>query len=178
MGKIERAFFILLLLPVLGFGQQLPPSGLDKVHVSADSLNIQAEILPVSDAPELFNDRFYFWYSANMIHTTQGGFSGRLLNGWYKAYYPNKNLKEEGVFKEGLKDGIWKAWNESGNLIQQYTWKKGQRSGKYFLCDENGYIRESGTYRNNVLKLKDTTSFWRKLEFYRKKKMDTIHVAH
>lgn len=178
MVKIGKAIFIVLLLPVLALGQQLPPSGLDKIHIITDVLNIQAETLPVSDAPELHNDRFYFWYSANVIHSTQGGFSGRLLNGWYKAYYPNKNLQEEGIFKEGLKDGIWKTWNENGNLIEQYTWKKGLRSGKYFLCDDKGYIRESGAYKNNVLQAKDTSSFWRKLEFYKKKKADTVRTAH
>jgi hypothetical protein len=178
MDKIGRAIFVFLLLPVFGFAQQMPASGFDKVHIIADGLNIQAEILPVSDAPELCNDRFYFWYSSNTIHSTQGGFSGRLLNGSYKEYFPNKNLKEEGVFKEGLKEGIWKTWNESGNLIRQYTWKKGLRSGKYFLCNEKGYITETGTYKNNMLKVKDTTSFWKKLEFYKKKKTDTISPAH
>jgi len=178
MVKIRKSFFILLLLPVLGFGQQLPPSGMDRVHIATDGINIQAEILPVSEAPELYNDRFYFWYSANVIHSTQGGFSGRLLNGLYKEYFPNKNLKEEGLFKEGLKDGIWKTWNEGGNLVQQYTWKKGIRSGKYFLCDDRGYIRESGIYKKNVLQARDTTSFWRKLEFYKRKKADTVRAAH
>jgi hypothetical protein len=178
MDKIRRIFFIVLLLPLWGFGQQLPPSGMDRVHIATDSLNIQAETLPVSEAPDLHNDRLYFWYSANTIHSTQGGFSGRLLNGTYKSYYPNKNLKEAGVFKEGLKDGIWKTWNENGNLVRQYTWKKGLRSGKYFLCNEQGYIRESGTYKNNVLQARDTTSFWRKLEFYKKKKTDTVRTAH
>jgi antitoxin component YwqK of YwqJK toxin-antitoxin module len=109
---------------------------MDKVHIVDSDQNIQAETIPVNSEPDLYNDRFYFWYSSNRIHSTQGGYSGRLLNGNYKEFYPGKALKEEGYFKEGLKDGIWKSWNEYGNLVEQYTWKKGLLSGKFIRCDE------------------------------------------
>lgn len=167
---MKRTLLLFCLFPLFSFAQKLPDFGIDKVHIINGDKNIQAEILPVSSEPDLYNDRFYFWYSSNTIHSTQGGYSGRLLNGNYKEFYPNKTLKEEGNFKNGLKEGLWKDWNDAGNLMQQYTWKKGLRSGKFIVCDEKGYIKQSGYYKNDILQSSDSTSFWQKLEFYKKKK--------
>lgn len=170
---MKKTFLLICLFPLFTYAQKIPDFGLHKVHIVSEDKTIQAETLPVNSDPELHNNRFYFWYSANMIHSTQGGFSGRLLNGNYKEFYGNKTLREEGNFREGLKDGIWKSWNENGNLAQQYTWKKGILFGKFILCDENGYIKKSGKYKNGVLMVRDSVSFLRKLEFFRKGKNGT-----
>ena len=71
------------------------------------------------------NDRYYFWYMNKVIHSTQGGYTGQLLNGHYIAFYPDKNLKEEGNFKAGLKDGVWKTWDQKGNLNGVSNWDEG-----------------------------------------------------
>jgi hypothetical protein len=39
-------------------------------------------------------DQTYYWYAANRIISTQGGYDGRLLSGSYISYYPNKGLKD------------------------------------------------------------------------------------
>ena len=67
----------------------------------------------------------YYWYDANQIHMTQGGFSGKLLDGLYAAYYRNKNLEEQGNFKKGLKTGIWKKWRADGSLESTTQWNHG-----------------------------------------------------
>ena len=67
----------------------------------------------------------YFWFRQDTILRTVGGYGGRLLDGEFKAFYPNKNLKEYGVFNYGLKDGEWKTWNPDGSLRSVSYWKKG-----------------------------------------------------
>ncbi|MBB2144011.1 hypothetical protein GM921_00810 [Pedobacter sp. LMG 31464] len=91
------------------------------------------------------NKAHYYWYSNNQLHATQGGFSGKLLDGPYTAIYLNGNLKEQGLFKNGLKQGIWKVWNEDGILLSQKTYQNGLPEGKYQLFAK-GELQESGNY--------------------------------
>ena len=97
----------------------------DQVSLTDSVQEIHAEVLPYKSDPKVKNDRYYFWYLNKVIHSTQGGFSGQLLNGHYVSYYPDKNLKEEGDFKRGLKDGVWKTWNKKGDLITVVSWDEG-----------------------------------------------------
>jgi hypothetical protein len=145
--------FIFLIIPALAGAQQLPAYGLDRVRIVQSDKVIQAEIIPVSSMPRAQNNLFYYWYGTNIIHTTEGGYSGQLLNGKYNAYYPNKNLQEQGIFKKGLKDGLWKNWDEQGTLTATYKWKSG------------------------VLQPDSTISLWKKIPFiHKKKKKDTLGV--
>jgi hypothetical protein len=68
----------------------------------------------------------YYWFNKDTIIRTTGGFGGRVLNGDYKVYYPNKSLRESGQFRYGLKDGDWKKWNPDGSLQSIVRWKKGE----------------------------------------------------
>jgi len=122
-----KYFFAFILFCISGslFAQNYPDDGLDRVRIADKEKVIQAEIKPINSLPMAKPDRFYYWYSANAIHATQGGFSGDLLNGLYNEYYLNKNLKTQGVFKKGLKEGLWKAWNEDGTLNNITNWKDG-----------------------------------------------------
>jgi hypothetical protein len=114
-----------LLVPIALHAQNYPDDGLDKVRIVEEDKVIKAEIKPLISAPKPKTDRFYYWYSGNAIHSTQGGFSGDLLNGLYNEYYINRNLKTQGNFKRGLKDGVWKRWNEDGTLKEVANWKDG-----------------------------------------------------
>ena len=96
-----------------------------KITITDTGQTVQAEILPSKSDPKILNDRYYFWYIPNAIHSTQGGFNGQLLNGNYAAYYPDKNLKEQGDYKKGLKDGVWKTWNRKGDLTSVVNWNNG-----------------------------------------------------
>src|SRR5688500_101 len=85
-----------------------------QVTVTYPEHKITAHIKPVKNQINPSADRYYYWYSANQINTTQGGFSGSLLNGLYSDFYRNKNLKEKGEFDHGLKTGEWMAWYDNG----------------------------------------------------------------
>lgn len=118
---------------------------------------VQADLVPIESDPAVETDKLYYWSSGNAIHTTQGGFSGKLLNGSYAEYYLNKNLKVRGQFKGGLKDGVWKNWNENGILTELYHWDKGERSGKFELFGNDGKMRQTGYYNNDLLHGEFTT---------------------
>jgi len=104
---------------------------------------------PVTPNLQAKSGLFYYWYEANEIHMTQGGYSGKLLNGVYTEYYKNKNLKTQGGFKNGLKDGHWKSWNTDGVLLSDTDWKHGHQV------------------------VRDNRSIWQKMLFFRKTRADS-----
>lgn len=119
-------FLLFILFSIAARAQNYPDFGLNKIRIADSDRTIEAEIYP-SGGPSAKANLFYYWYSANLIHTTQGGYSGDLLNGHYNEYYPNKNLKEQGTFKKGLKNGVWKTWNKNGTINHVENWKNGIR---------------------------------------------------
>ena len=75
-----------------------------QVRIVDSTQEIRADLLPYNTDPKIKDDRYYFWCLNNVIHSTQGGFNGKLLNGHYVSFYPDKNrghLKEEGGFDRG-----------------------------------------------------------------------------
>ena len=144
---------ILCLLSCIAHAQNLPNSGFDKVRIVEHDKVIQAELKPVTAKIHLKKDLFYTWYGANTIHSTQGGFSGRLLNGRYDEYYPDKSLKAQGTYKNGLKTGPWKDWKEDGVLVQQKSWIDG------------------------VMLPDSTASFWKKMRFFKKHNKPSENAA-
>lgn len=97
------------------------------------------------------HEKRYFWYSGNVINNTQGGFSGRLLDGDYREYYSNKNLKVQGAFKVGLKVGKWNTWTEEGTLISSMSFKSGIVEGEFKEYDSLGKISRIGKYKDGLL---------------------------
>jgi antitoxin component YwqK of YwqJK toxin-antitoxin module len=121
-----------------------------KVVINYDDHTVVTYTEPVEKV-SLNNDCYYYWLSGQNINVTQGGFSGKLLNGSFEAFYLDKNLKESGWFLNGLKVGDWKHWNESGVLIDQYVWKDGKKDGQYRRYDANGREIEYGSYQHDLL---------------------------
>ena len=148
-----RVFLLVFLLTgTIAFSQKkYPDIGLNKVRMYLSDKSVLAEINPVKNIGNIFTDRIYYWYGTNQINLTQGGYSGRLLNGIYLEYFLNKNIKISGYYDNGLKEGIWKSWDSDGILIDYYTWKKGQRNGNFKLFNGHGKIKEIGIYKDNLL---------------------------
>lgn len=151
MRLIKRFLPILFLFGSLSVAaQSVPDNGPSRVRIILPDKQIIAELNPVSSRTKAKSGLWYFWYDANTIHSTQGGFAGKLLNGSYEEFFPNKNLATQGNFKRGLKDGRWKQWDENGQLIAITIWEKGiQRSGEH-------------------------TSFWHRLPLLRHKRQDHV----
>jgi hypothetical protein len=117
--------FFTASLPCLA--QNLPDMGLYRVRITDTAGTTIFEIKPVNSPPRARPDRTYYWYDAGTIQATQGGFSGKLLNGSYDQYYRDKSLKEQGAFHKGLKVGTWKNWNRDGSLATITKWDKGKQ---------------------------------------------------
>jgi hypothetical protein len=94
---------------------------------------------------------FYYWYNANDIKKTKGGFDGKLLHGKYTEFYSNKNLKTQGTFRNGIKHGTWKSWHTNGQFSEVVKWKKKGTVGEFNAFDENGDLIRTGTYKNDRL---------------------------
>lgn len=178
MKKLTIILFAMLSVNV--YGQDISELGIYKVHVTQSDKSIIAEIRPVGSAPSPEQNRLYYWFSSNTIKQTQGGYSGHLLNGPYKEFYLNKNLKEQGEFNKGLKTGVWKSWSPDGILLQQITWKNGIKSGAFALYDEKGHLKQKGNYKNDTAEEEAVhTSFWKKINIFKKKdKADKDTDAH
>jgi len=93
----------------------------------------------------------YAWFSGNKIAWTQGGYSGKLLDGPYTEFYPNKALKTQGGFDMGLRKGEWRSWTELGNLDSVVHYSKGKLNGRFERYDLNGGLKEKGNYHNGLL---------------------------
>ncbi|RZJ76970.1 MAG: hypothetical protein EOO45_00370 [Flavobacterium sp.] len=78
---------------------------------------------------------------------TQGGIGGKLLQGEYREFYLNKNLKVKGSFDKGLKDGQWNHWTENGTLHSQSHFTRGLLQGWYQIYGQEGILVEEGKYR-------------------------------
>ncbi len=129
-----RYFFLLVFLSILPavhaqtYYKDLP---VNKATVNYEDHTVTAYLSPLKRLPSINTERLYYWYAANTINITQGGYSGKLLNGVYLDHYLNKNLKEQGNFKKGLKSGTWSKWSEDGTLTERFSWKRGEMTGMF-----------------------------------------------
>ena len=135
-----------LLWSLLSEGQLFPKLDIYKVHLNDSDRYIVAEIIPLEKLPKSYPYKFYYWFSSSTIKTTQGGYSGELLNGGFSEYYGNKNLRQQGEFIAGLKDKDWRLWNEEGFLTKKESWRSGVKEGPFILYNEKGNIKQQGNY--------------------------------
>jgi hypothetical protein len=149
MRKALLPLFLVIPWSASVLAQRLPDYGQSRARITEpDGGSLLIETRHAKE-PRLDYSKTYYWYSANRIHTTQGGYSGKLLNGPYQEFDGAKNLRERGAFKNGLKSGTWKAWNEAGRLTGQTTWNKGRRQGIFSQYDNEGKLTRKGKYKGD-----------------------------
>lgn len=93
----------------------------------------------------------FHWFRPDTILITNSGFGGKLLNGEYKVFYPNKNIKESGFFDHGLKTGEWREWDIEGRLLKITNWKNGFREGNFIIYDKDGIKINEGYYSKDTI---------------------------
>ena len=109
-------------------------------------------------------EKFYFWYKAQGVKSTQGESSGTLLHGDFESFYDNDQLHQKGSFKRGLKCGEWLHWREDGSLIYTEIWSKGQLKVKKWYNNTGRVYRSERDHGRNWKKDKaDTVIITRKL---------------
>lgn len=116
-------------------------------------ISLRASLYKEKQAPiNPKSGKMYAWSAYGRIFYTQGGYEGRLLDGYYVSYYlENKSLKEKGVYIKGLKSGKWLTWYPNGHLKTQETWKHGIKQGQFACYAANGSLTVKGQYKNNCL---------------------------
>jgi effector-binding domain-containing protein len=156
MNRIYLRFLQLFVWGMLCSGTVLGQSSYvesmltHKVTVHYPGHTVTAHVEPVEKI-SVSSNRLYYWFSGNQVNITEGGYSGKPLNGSYEDLYDNKNLKESGNFEDGLKTGLWKSWTEEGLLINEFTFRKGAKNGPYVKYDVKGKVMEKGTYQDDLL---------------------------
>lgn len=105
--------------------QKLETTALNRITLIKNDTSYIFFVLKSGKKKSVKPDMNYYWFRPDTILITNSGFGGKLLNGEYKVFYPNKNIKESGFFDYGLKTGEWMEWNEKGRVVQIYNWKKG-----------------------------------------------------
>lgn len=94
--------------------------------------------------------KLYSWYHSQRVHQTQGGYSGKLLDGTYALYYPDKQLAKQGTYKKGLAHGNWKTWRENSRLEKEERWKKGRQNGDASYYNEQGQLLQHGQMKDGA----------------------------
>lgn len=62
-------------------------------------------------------DRTYTWFANNRLYTTEGAYSGHLLDGSYEVLSKTGNLQTSGQYDNGKKVGIWRYFSK-GALVR------------------------------------------------------------
>jgi hypothetical protein len=133
-------------------GQELGTETQNRVVLNkSDTIYQFYTIKPTGRKPKVKESSYYYWFRADTILVTRKGFDGKLLHGDYKAFYPNKNLKESGQFEYGLKNGEWKAWFSNGELQSVSNWRAGKRQGKFQEFSPNGQKLKASQYKEDKL---------------------------
>lgn len=74
----------------------------------------------------------------------------RPINGLYKVYYSNGNVKMQVQSKNGLPDGEGKFYDENGNLQFLGMFVGGKIDGKFYNYYEDGTVHNEMNYKNGV----------------------------
>lgn len=143
---MSRLILIVLLLTGLTVSAQKPLKNfyLNR-SLKQDNLQFQFTVLDEEKHGvwHYNKHKFYYWYKAQKVMSTQGGSSGILLHGTMEAFHPNKQLSHKGTFNRGLKHGKWMYWREDGTLCRIEQWVNGAQRGEQLFFDEDGVQSES-----------------------------------
>lgn len=150
-AKIFSVLTILTLISITCFSQKVSENSNFPIRVMVGDSVVKAEAKVVKKSFNLVEDRVYYWYFSNKIHSTQGSFEGKLLHGDFSSFYRDGNLRTKGKFKNGLQEGKWTEWYNNGLTQNRYCCERGQRQGNYFHYGEDGYLLYKAHYTKNKL---------------------------
>lgn len=128
-----------------------------KVYVNYIDYTAKAEVISEQKKIKTVDSLIYSWYGSNKIIKTQGGYTGKLLDGNYNSFYLSNNLKERGTYKKGLYNGKWIIWYENGNLKEITYWRKGLKHGVSKLFNTEGVVEKVAFFKKGREKLKRET---------------------
>ncbi|EOG6896211.1 conserved hypothetical protein [Flavobacterium psychrophilum] len=109
--------------------------------------NFRYEFYTTNKKIKAKDNKIYYWFKGGLIHNTQSGMSGQLLQDKFIKMYHSNQLAEQGVFKKGLKVSLWKTWYPTGVLETTQKWSNGLKTGDFFRFNESGLVIEKGNFK-------------------------------
>ena len=136
------------------------------IYINTPDSSVKAYTLNANACTKTREGRIYYWYGNNSIHSTENGFSGRLLHGKYTSFYADHNLRSQGVFDHGVKTGAWITWYPTGIVHETFHYSRGKLNGAYEAYDPSGKLLLRIYYRNGARHGKTT--------FFSQEKSDSV----
>ncbi len=84
------------------------------------------------------------FYKADEAIELEYNYESNALNGNFKEYHTNGNLRLEKNMVDNLNQGIMKEYYPDGTLASEQTWKDGLLEGPYKTYHNNGQLMSSG----------------------------------
>lgn len=121
------------------------------IIVNYSDYTVKTQILKENKKTSPNADLTYAWYTSQKIIETKGGFDGKLIHGYYRAFYLNDQLKESGEYRFGVKNSLWKSWYPDGKLKEITRWRRGIKTGEFSLYNDDGRIMVKGRFKEGKL---------------------------
>ena len=91
------------------------------------------------------------FYSETGKLRVSANYKNGILNGDFKAYYPNGNLQGEIIYKNGEMNGEFKEYYENKNIRLVGNYKESLQEGEWKFYLENGNLQSVVNYKSGVL---------------------------
>lgn len=142
--------FLFMILPLFGLTQKLEEITHRTINIHHSDSTITLNVLVEKTEIKPNSNIHYYWYHRDVIHSNQGGYKEKLLDGKYQVITKQGKLITEGYFQYGMKAGVWKKWNEKGELLSISRWEKGVQNGNHEEY-EDGQISKKSSYKKGLL---------------------------
>ncbi len=98
-----------------------------------------------SDRSEIYNEN-----NTSVVNGIVYNINEKPINGLYRTYYANGNLKMEVDSREGLPNGVGKFYDEEGNLMFQGVFANGKLDGPMYQYYPDGSVHNEMNYSGGV----------------------------
>ena len=102
----------------------------------------------LSACGESGTDEIYNENNTNVVEGIVYDINEKPINGTYKIYYPNGNVKMEVKSKNGKPDGLGRFYDEDGNIVFEGNFKNGLMNGKMLNFYPDSSIHNEINYTN------------------------------
>lgn len=99
---------------------------------------------------ESANDEIYNENNTNASSGVVYDIDEKPINGLYRVYYPDGNIKMEIQSKDGKPNGVGKFYTPEGILYMQGMFTDGQADGAFYNYYPNGQIHNEMNYEKGV----------------------------
>jgi len=83
------------------------------------------------------------YYPEKLTLKSSTNYKNGYINGEFKVFFKNNQLKKKGKYKDLKKEGQWMIYNEAGKLLEDKLYKKGELSQqKEYTYFSNGKIKK------------------------------------